>query len=124
LVPYLSFARTTLQEAYNLVQSLEHNELRYVSWFMKLRSGETEKNDVVLLAMLTDLPTYDETELEDQLSQHHSLKKFTASSVARLIKGILKALRAYREENSIELKLRNMLEDDAILKDRLINGVR
>ncbi|MBI1193662.1 MAG: hypothetical protein GC205_10890 [Bacteroidetes bacterium] len=115
---------TTIHEAYNLVQSLEHNELRYVSWFMKRRSSASDKNDVVLLKLLTDLPTYDESQLEDQLSQHQSLKKFTASSVSRLTKGILKALRSFREESSIELTLRNMLEDDSILKERLIYGAR
>ncbi len=112
----------TLESLYVLISRLSHPEKRYVSWH--LGNKDKESRDSALYQILVHQKSYDKHRIKKELAQHQTLSKFTAAAVGSLRQKVLKAMRLYRDGSSLELQMRNMLEEDSILRERLMHDMR
>lgn len=112
----------TLESLHVLIQRLSHPEKRYIS--AHLGGKEKGGRDATLFQVLVHQKAYDKARIKQELNKHKSLARFTSAAVVSLRSRILRELRQYREESSLELQMRNMLEEDSILRERLMHRLR
>lgn len=114
----------TLKQLHHLIQLMDVPERRYVTWYLSLKQGDKQKNDTILYNILFLNKNFNITIIEKALKPYDTLHKYTAVSTRHLRQSILRALRHYRDESSLNLKMRNMLEEDSILKEKMMTQER
>ena len=97
-------------ETFDLIKSLGANEKRFFQLFAKLRKGE--KNYMRVFSVMDKMKGYDARKISRQFAgtgvNLSSEKKY-------LQKQIMKSLRLFHSENSVELMVNNLLQDTELL---------
>jgi sulfur transfer complex TusBCD TusB component (DsrH family) len=102
---------------FDLIQSMTQNEKRYFKLFSSLNYSGKNKNYVQLFDAIDGLKKYDEEKLKKKI-KNESILKFFAQSRRHLYVNILKSLRSYHAESSIDNQISSNLHEFEILHTR------
>lgn len=99
-------------ELFNLIKSLSKSEKRFFKLSSSLQSGE--KNYLKIFDAIERQEGYDEEEIKDQFGDETFIKHFP-SEKNHLYKLILKSLRSYHSDNSVNSLLKQEIKNIEIL---------
>jgi uncharacterized protein YicC (UPF0701 family) len=101
---------------FQLIKSLEKSEKRNFKLYVKRNSANEDLKIIQLFDALDKMLEYDENQL---LNKHKSIKKQQLSNTkAHLYKQILSSLRIIKNENNIDIQLREQLDHARILYNK------
>lgn len=106
-------------ELFQLIRSLTPSEKRYFKV-----NGETKSNYMQLFnAMDAQKEEYDEQKLKEKHAKKPFVKYLSAEK-SQLRENIMKSMRAYRADNTVDNKINDLLQDEAFYRDKGLNDPR
>lgn len=109
-------------DLYDLVKSLSAAEKRY----FKVLSGKSngrEGNFMQLFDALDSLDEYDEDRLRKKL-KGASLTKFLSAEKGKLYSALMRAMRNYYSENSVDTRIYELMQEEVFLRGKGLNDLR
>ncbi len=106
---------TVSDHVFQLIKSLSKSEKRYFKLFVALQGGE--KNYLRLFDAIDNLEKYDEAALSEKFKGERFANKLAVTK-NYLQELILRSMRAYHDNKSVESKLNNLLLDAGFLEKK------
>ena len=116
----MSHSRTS-EDLFNLLHSLGQAEKRYFKVFVK-KTSKRAHNSILLFDAILKQRVYDEAALKQTFADTPIAAHFSSEKVY-LQRLVMKSLRAYHAEASEEGKLKDLLHDAMILRERSLFGM-
>lgn len=113
-------------DCYELIKSLQPAEKRYFKLFASQHGAKDAKQYIKLFDAIDAMPPntgYDELKLKRRLKDAVIIRNLPTMK-NYLIQLVMKALRNFYSENSIESKLYELLQNEKILKEKRLNDLR
>ena len=105
------------KELHSLIHSLTRHEKRYLKLYADFSGKRKENNYLHLFAVLHDMQTYDDAEMENQI-RGSAYETHLPSTIFHLYQLILRALKSFHANRSETSKLRESIESVRILLDK------
>lgn len=102
-------------DLFQLVKSLEKNEKRYFTMYTSRNFSEGESNTLLLFNELDRMEEYDEEKLKKKLSvtkAGKSLAKYLSAEKKALHTMLMRAMRNYHAEKTVDVQLHELLMDE------------
>lgn len=104
-------------DLHRLLHSLTQNEKRYVKVFASKQSNGDNSNAMLLFDAILDQKEYNEQKLKDKL-KGKAVAKHLSPEKSNLYRIIIKSMRMFHAEKSVDRELREMLIDIRFLIDK------
>ncbi len=106
-----------------LVKSLSRNEKRYFKVFASKQKGGEKKNYMRLFEAVDKHEAYNEEKLKDKF-KGESFVKYLSSEKKYLVQMILKCMRNFHTGDTVEMQMKELLQDEAFLRSKNLNYLR